>query len=124
MLAESVSNRLVGSFFTVYNDLGFGFLEGPYAHALVVELGERGLVAKREVPFEIVYRRVTVGTYRRDIVVNDSVIVEIKAAKSLTESDERQLLNYLKASNIEVGFLLLFGPKPVFRGLIYTNDRK
>jgi GxxExxY protein len=124
VLNESVSGELIGSFFSVYKDLGFGFLEGPYKHAMVVELSARGLVAEREVPFDIVYRGVNVGTYRCDILVNGSIIAEVKAAQALTEADERQLLNYLKASRIEVGFLFLFGPKPLFRRLIYTNDRK
>ena len=124
MLQESTSQQRIGSFFSVYNDLGFGFLEEPYKHAIVVELAARGLSAEREVPFDIIYRGVTVGTYRCDLVVNNSIIVEVKASRSLTDADERQLLNYLKASKVEVGFLLLFGPKPLFRRLIYTNDRK
>jgi GxxExxY protein len=124
MLQESISQQLIGSLFSVYNDLGFGFLEEPYKRALVVELAARGLSARREVPFDIIYRGVTVGEYRCDILVRESIIVEVKASSSLTDADERQLLNYLKASRIEVGFLLLFGPKPLFRRLIYTNDRK
>ena len=116
MLQESTSQQLIGSFFSVYNDLGFGFLEEPYKHAMIVELAARGLAARREVPFDIIYRGVTVGAYRCDIVVNDSVIAEVKASLALTEADERQLLNYLKASKIEIGFLFLFGPKPCSDG--------
>lgn len=91
---------------------------------MAVELRFRGLDVVREVPSEVVYRGVPVGFYRADMTVNECLLIEIKATKTITDADERQLLNYLKASRIEVGLLLHFGPKPSFRRLTYTNERK
>jgi GxxExxY protein len=124
MLHSDVSGPALGAFHVVYKDLGFGFLESVYSNAMSVELRCRGLTVEREVPTEVIYRGVPVGLYRADMRVNDCLLVEIKATKTITDADERQLLNYLKASRIEVGLLLHFGPKPSFRRLIYTNDRK
>jgi GxxExxY protein len=124
MIEATLSNTVIGAFYSVYNALGFGFLEHPYANALAIELQYLGLKVRREVPTEIVYRGVPVGTYRADMIVNERLLIEVKAAKTITEADERQLLNYLRATDIQVGLLLHFGPKPHFRRLIYTNDRK
>jgi GxxExxY protein len=124
MLHSDVTGHAIGSFHVVYKDLGFGFLENVYSNAMAVELQFRGLKVTREMPTEVVYRGVPVGFYRADMTVNDVLLIEIKATKTISEADERQLLNYLKASHIEVGLLLHFGPKPAFRRLIYTNDRK
>lgn len=124
MLEASITDQVIGAFFEVYKDLGYGFLEAVYANALSVELRSRGLELTREVPIQVVYRGVPVGTYRVDMIVEGRVLVEVKSAKALSEADERQLLNYLKATNVEVGFLLHFGPEPGFRRRIYTNDRK
>jgi GxxExxY protein len=99
-------------------------LEGSYANALAVELRSKGLSVRREVPIEVVYRGVPVGMYRVDLIVEESVLVEVKSTKTVSDADFRQVLNYLKATDLEVGFLLHFGPKPRFRRLIYTNDRK
>jgi GxxExxY protein len=121
---RGVTYQIIGGFYTVYNQLGFGFLEKPCANALAVELAFRGLNVEREVPFEIVYRGVSVGVYRVDLLVEGRVIVEVKASKDLSASDEPQLLNYLKASSIEIGLLLHFGPKARYRRLVYSNSRK
>ena len=91
---------------------------------MAVELEFRGLRVRREVPTEVVYRGVSVGRFRLDLVVEEQLIVEVKAARTLVEADERQLLNYLKATKFEVGLLLNFGPEPKFRRLVYANDRK
>jgi GxxExxY protein len=124
MLEATLTEQIIGSFFPVYRDLGFGFLEPVCVNALSVELRSRGLKVQREVPFEVVYRGVPVGKYRADLIVENRVLVEVKASKAISEADETQLLNYLKATNIEVGLLLHCGPKPAFRRLLYTNDRK
>jgi GxxExxY protein len=124
LLEAQLTGQIGGAFFDVYRELGFGFLEGAYANAFSVELRSRGLHVAREVPIEVVYRGVPVGTYRADMIVEGRVLVEVKAGKAVSEADERQLLNYLKASNCEVGMLLHFGPKPKIRRFIYTNDRK
>ncbi|MGH7678202.1 MAG: GxxExxY protein [Gemmatimonadaceae bacterium] len=124
MLHSELTDQALGGFYAVYKELGFGFLEPVYGKAMVVELQFRGLEVAQEVASEVVYRGVEVGRYRSDIVVEGRLLIEVKSTKTITEADERQLLNYLKTSKIEVGLLLHFGPKPAFRRLIYTNDRK
>jgi GxxExxY protein len=124
MLEPRLSEQLLDSFFAVYREHGFGFLEGVYSNSMAVELQDLGLEVLREVPVEVSYRGVPVGRYRLDLVVNDRLLVEVKATKALTDADERQLLNYLRASRLEIGYLLHFGPVPAFRRFIYTNDRK
>jgi GxxExxY protein len=125
MLLESdVTERLLGAFFEVYRDLGFGFLEAIYSSALAVELDRRGMEVQREVPVEVVYAGVPVGRYRIDMVVERKVVVEIKATKTIGLAEQRQLLNYLKATDFEVGLLLHFGPNPGFKRLAYANSRK
>jgi GxxExxY protein len=124
MLLAHLTNSTLGSFFQVYRCFGFGFLERNYSNAMAVELAFRGLRVRREVPTEVVYRGVSVGRFRLDLVVEERLIVEVKAARTLVEADERQLLNYLKATRFEVGLLLNFGPEPKFRRLVYANDRK
>lgn len=119
-----LGKECLSAFHVVYNDLGFGFLERAYANALAVELRYRGLMVEREVLTELVYRGVSVGTYRMDLLLNRRVLIEVKAAEALTDGDERQLLNYLRCSTIEVGFLFNFGPQPQFRRRIFTNNRK
>jgi GxxExxY protein len=118
------TQEVLGVFFEVYNELGSGFLESVYRNALSVALDQRGVRNLREVPLDVFFRRARVGFFRADLLVNDCVVVEIKVALTLDRSHEAQLLNYLRASPIETGLLLNFGPKPTFRRLIYTNDRK
>ncbi len=125
LLHSELTEQVIGGFYAVYNDLGYGYLEAPYANALAVELGARGLVVKREVPVRIVYRGVPVGYYRYDMLVNGQIIVEVKANIALSNADHRQLLNYLKAGNIEVGLLVNFGPEAKYVRKVNTgNPRK
>jgi GxxExxY protein len=122
LLEEHTTNQIIGAFFAVNRAFGFGFLESIYANALAIELGRRGLRVSREVPIEVFYLGVPVGTYRFDMLVNDSVLVEIKAARVVTEADDRQLLNYLRAARVEVGLLVHFGPKAQFKRLVYSRQ--
>ncbi len=122
MLEPKLTNLVIGSFFHVYNDFGYGFLEAPYANALAVELRFRGLQVAREVPIELVYRGAVVGEYRADMIVCGRVLVEVKSNKCLIEADERQLQNYLKGSRIRVGLLLNFGPRPEFRRRVFGGQ--
>jgi GxxExxY protein len=124
MLEAALSEQVLSAFFLVYRELGYGFLEAVYVNALFVELTKRGVGVKREVLTEVLYAGVSVGTYRIDLLVGGRIMIEVKSSKTLANADERQLLNYLKATNIEVGFLLHFGPEPRFRRRILTNDRK
>jgi len=124
MLEATLSAQVLAAFFKVYRELGYGFLEAVYVNALFVGLTKRGMDVKREVLIEVMYQGVSVGTYRIDLLVSNRIMLEVKSTKTIIDADERQLLNYLKATTIEVGFLLHFGPEPHFRRRILTNDRK
>jgi GxxExxY protein len=124
MLEAKLSETLLDSFFFVYNEFRYGFLESVYANALATELEFRGLKVERQLPFELHHRGKQVGSYRADLLVESRILIEVKSTRQLVEADERQLLNYLKATPIEIGFLLHFGPKPKFLRRILTNDRK
>jgi GxxExxY protein len=118
---HELTAEIIGSFFTVYNVHGFGFLESVYVNSLSLELRTRGLRVEREVPVEVQYLGQPVGNYRLDMVVNGLVVVEIKAGATLVEADRKQLFNYLKASRLEVGLLLHFGPAPEFKRLVIQS---
>lgn len=107
---QEISYVVIGCFFWVYNTLGFGFLESIYARALEVALRLKGLKVEREVPVRIVFEDVEVGVHRLDMVVEDRIIIEIKATDKLSDVSKRQLRNYLAATNLELGILLHFGP--------------
>lgn len=124
LLHAEITDQVIGAFFEVYRRLGYGFLETPYKNALAVELGFRGLKVAREVPVEIQYRGVGVGIYRIDMLVETKVLIEAKASTALSEADDRQLMNYLRATDVEVGLLLHFGPEPKYRRRVYSNTNK
>ena len=119
-----ITGKVIGAFFKVYNTLGYGFNEKVYENALDIELRKAGLKATKQQEIVIFYDGENVGDYRADIIVNDVVIVELKAARELSEEHEAQLLNYLKATTIEVGLLLNFGVKAEHKRKVYDNDRK
>ncbi len=121
---SELTEQIIGAFYAVYSALGYGFLENVYAKALVIELRNRGMDAKKEFPIKVYYAGEQIGEYYADLVVNDLVILEIKAVKSLIDEHEAQLLNYLKATSYEVGLLLNFGPKPETKRRSFDNARK
>lgn len=121
LLHKEITEQVLASFFGVYDEHGFGFAEAVYQRSLVVELQLRGLEVGREVRTEIVYKGVPVGLYRADLIVSGKVLVEVKSIATLGPADERQVINYLKATGIVVGMLLNFGPRPQFRRLIYSR---
>jgi len=118
-LAHSeLTHQIIGAFYDVYNALGYGFVESVYAKALPIALATRGLRCQTEVPLPVFYRSHRVGEFRADMIVSDTIIVEIKAVERIVEAHERQLLNYLKASGLTVGLILNFGPRPSTRRFI------
>jgi GxxExxY protein len=119
-----VTGKVIGAFFKVYNTLGYGFNEKVYENALAIELHKAGLKVVKQPEIVVYYDGETVGDYRADIIVNDVVILELKAVRELAEEHEAQLLNYLKATTIEVGLLLNFGVKAEHKRKVYDNDRK
>ncbi|CAN5861585.1 GxxExxY protein [soil metagenome] len=124
MLHKEITDKILKAFYKVYNELGFGFLEKVYENALVIELRKAGLMCNKQQPINVFYEEINVGSYYADITVNNCVIIELKAAESLVEAHELQLVNYLKATEIEIGILLNFGKVPSFKRKIFTNDRK
>jgi GxxExxY protein len=121
---QDITEKIIKAYYNVYNTLGFGFLEKVYENALIHEMTKGGLKCRRQVPITVFYDAEVVGNYFADILVEDEIILELKAAESLCEEHDHQLINYLKATNIEVGLLLNFGLKPEFRRKVFSNDRK
>ncbi len=125
LLHEEITEIIIKSFYNVYNKLGYGFLEKVYENALILELRKEGLECAKQVAIEVYYDETCVGNYFADILVENKIILELKAGDgSLIEEHELQLINYLKATDIEVGLLLFFGKKPVFKRKIFTNANK
>ncbi len=121
---SDLTSAIIGAFYDVYNQLGYGFLEKVYENALAHELRKRGHEVQQQAPIEVYYDGLQVGSYFSDLLVDKSVIVELKAAKAIAEEHEAQLLNYLKATEIDVGLILNFGPKPQVKRKIFETARK
>jgi GxxExxY protein len=121
---RELTDAIICCFYTVYNTLGFGFLEKVYVNALLVEFENRGIKATAQSPISVLYGNRLVGEYFADMLVETAVIIEVKAVKNLAAEHEAQLLNYLKATEIEVGLLLNFGPQPQVKRRYFDNERK
>ena len=121
---KELTETIIGVFFEVYNELGHGFLESVYEKAFEVALITKGLDVKRQIQVPVWFRQQKVGDFTADVLVNQSVVLELKAARALDSSHEAQLLNYLRATEIEVGLLFNFGVKPEFKRLAFDNSRK
>jgi GxxExxY protein len=124
MLHEELTGKIIGAFYTVYNTLGHGFLEKVYENALILELRKQGMMAEQQKRIDVFYDGQRVGEYYADIIVDECVVLELKAADEIAPAHEAQLINYLKGTTLEVGLLLNFGPKPQFVRRIFTNDQK
>ncbi len=124
LLEGQLTEQVIGIFYTVYNELGQGFVEPVYQRALHIALREAGLDAIREVLIPVWFRGQDVGNFKADLLVNKKVLLELKAASGIDRSHEAQLYNYLRATQVEVGLLLNFGPKPQFRRVVYSNEKK
>jgi GxxExxY protein len=123
-LYQEKTEKIIQAFYKVYNTLGYGFLEKVYENAMLIELSRMGFECKSQYPIKVFYEIYPVGDYFADILVDDCIIIENKATEALVEANNLQLINYLKATDIEVGLLLNFGKKPEFKRRIFTNDRK
>ena len=121
---QELTKNIIGVYYDVYNELGYGFLEKVYHKAMLIELHKRGYVIESEKKLNVYYKNEIIGEYVPDIIINESVIVELKCVEYLIETHENQLLNYLKATNCEVGLILNFGKDPQFIRKIFTNDLK
>jgi len=121
---RSITEKIIKAFYCVYNSLGYGFLEKVYENSMMIELENENISAISQFPIKVFYNEKIVGEYFADILVDNKVIVEIKAVRSIVLENEAQLLNYLKATDKEVGLLLNFGPKPEVKRKVFDNYRK
>lgn len=120
----ALTEKIIAVFYDVYNELGHGFLESVYHKSLYLALTETGLIVHSSVDIPVWFRGYQVGCFEGDLLVNKCVLLELKAARTLDSSHKAQLLNYLRATDIEIGLLLNFGVKPEVKRLIYDNPRK
>lgn len=121
---SDLTAQVIKAYYNVYNKLGYGFLEKVYENSMLIELRKLGLYCQAQNPIEVYYEEEKVGVYVADIIVNDILIIEIKAAEAICEEHEAQLTNYLKATDIEVGILLNFGKKPEFKRKVFSEKYK
>lgn len=123
-LHSELSGKILKAYYNVYNTLGFGFLEKVYENSMMIELRKFGLHCSQQQHIDVFYDEERVGDYFADIIVEDTIIIELKAAKTLLPEHEAQLVNYLRATDIEVGLLLNFGKKPQHKRRVLTEDYK
>lgn len=121
---EELSGRIIKVFYVVYNELGYGFTEKLYERAMAIALAEEGLKAESQAVYRVFFHEQMIGEYCVDLLVENLIILELKAAACIIEAHEAQLLSYLKASDIEVGLILNFGPRPEIKRLAFANERK
>ena len=121
---SELTGKILGAFFQVYKELGYGFSEKVYENALILLLRKEGFKVEQQKRIIVYFHGQVVGEYIADLIVNDVVLLELKAVQNLIDQHSAQLLNYLKSTKIEVGLLLNFGPKADFRRKVYDNERK
>lgn len=119
-----LTKQIIGVFYDVYNELGFGFLESVYRNSFRLALQEKGLIVEDEVSTPVYFRGQKVGDFKADLIVSKIILLELKTAETLVPAHEAQILNYLRATSLEVGLLFNFGPKPQVRRLLFDNERK
>ncbi len=124
LLHEELTNAIIKTFYEVYNELGYGFLEKVYQNSLFLELRNKGFKVEAQKKISVYYKGIEVGEYYADLIVEDLVILELKAAEYIVKDFENQILNYLRSTDCEVGLLLNFGKKPEFKRKIFENYRK
>ena len=123
LLHKDITDKIIKAYYNVYNSLGYGFLEKVYENAMLIELRKLGLNVQKQVPIKVFYDEQLVGQYFADIIVEETIIVELKAAEGLCEEHEFQLINYLKATELEISLLINFGKTPQFKRKIFTNKK-
>ncbi len=121
---SKLTDGIIGVFYEVYNELGFGFLELVYRNSLRLALSSKGLAVQQEAPATVFFRGQNVGDFRADLVVSGAVLLELKTAENIVPAHESQVLNYLRATSLELGLILNFGPTPQVRRLLLDNPRK
>ncbi|PWH87006.1 GxxExxY protein [Brumimicrobium oceani] len=121
---KNLTNQIIKTLYDVYNELGHGFLENVYQNTLYLELKNRGIYVEAQKQIKVYYKNTQVGVYYADLIIDEVIILELKAAEVIVKEFEFQLLNYLKPTEIEVSLLLNFGVKPEFKRKIFTIKKK
>lgn len=121
---SELTEKIIKEAYFIFNSLGYGFLEKVYENALYKRLNKQNLMAKQQYPINVFFENELVGEYYADLIVEDKVIVELKAIQELNKIHEAQLVNYLKATEIEVGLLINFCPKLEFKRRVLTQEYK
>ena len=121
MKYEKITFDIIKSFYKVYNTLGHGFLEKVYENALSLELKKLGYIVEAQKAINVYYDNQEIGNYYADLLINDNIILELKAVEKLKDEHKFQLINYLKATDVEVGLLLNFGKKPEVKRVVFKN---
>jgi len=121
---SDITSKIIKAYYNVYNKLGYGFLEKVYENSMMIELNRFGLGCEKQYPIKVYFDEHEVGEYFADILVESCVIVELKAAENLCPEHEAQLVNYLKATDLEVGILLNFGKEPQFKRKVFSKEFK
>jgi GxxExxY protein len=121
---KEITERIIQVFYDVYNELGHGFLEAVYEEAMAIALASAGLRVGRQVVIHVWFRSHRIGDFRADMLIDNVVLLELKATRAIDQSHQAQLLNYLRATDIEVGLILNFGPQPQFKRFAFDNGRK
>lgn len=124
LLHKQITDDILKVFYDIYNELGYGFLEKVYQNAMYFELKNKGYKVEAQTPIKVYFKGQLIGEYYSDLLIENKVIIELKACDLLMNVHVAQLMNYLKATKIELGLLLNFGEEPEFKRIIYTNDRK
>ncbi len=124
LLHKEITDAIINVYYDVYNELGHGFLEKVYQNSMYLELKHKGFQVEAQKQIKVRYKGIEVGEYYADLIINDTIILELKASEVLVHENALQLLNYLRATDKEVGLLFNFGKKAEFKRLIFTNDRK
>ena len=121
---EDVTERVIKTFYDVYNELGHGFLESVYQESMAIVLREAGFLVERQKPIPVYFRKKKVGVFFANLVVDEIVVLELKVARTIERIHEAQLRHYLKATDMEIGLLLNFGEHPQFRRVFLDNEHK
>lgn len=124
LIHQDLTEKIIGIFYEVYNELGHGFLESVYEEAMSIALADQQIFFQRQIAVPVWFRQRQIGDFRADLLIDNKLIVELKAGRAIESAWEKQLLNYLRATQIEVGLLLNFGSSPQFRRLVFENSRK
>ena len=124
MIDEELTGQIIKVFYKVYNALGHGFIESVYHNSMIVEFVQNGVTVETEKPIAVFYEDKVVGSFSADLVVEGKVILELKSKEALLPAHEAQLTNYLRATDIELGFLFNFGKQAEFKRKYFSNEKK